>query len=279
MGHRIRGFRRRLGLALLLLGALPAGATAPQRIVSSNLCTDRLVLALATPGRVLSVSSLTADPLQSTMVEATRGLILNHGDAEEIAALHPDLVVFGRYGGAAAGEMLQQLGIPVYRADWPTSLAGMQDSIRALAARLGVPERGAQLAAAIARRLDDLSSRSHPARRTVVYSAGGWTHGRGSIDDDLLGRLGLINVAAEAGITGNGTLPLEALVALAPDLIVIEGLGSRQPSLQAQLLDHPALNQDSIRRLEMPMKLWACADTALLDAAQLILDAAPSGTP
>jgi iron complex transport system substrate-binding protein len=118
-------------------------------------------------------------------------------------------------------------------------------------------------------------SRSRSLTRVVITSAGGWAYGKNTIGDDILGALGVDNVAALAGINGIGYLSLEALIALQPALIVVEGLGSERPSLRAQLLQHPVLRDARIRRLEMPMKLWACADAALLDGAQLIADALP----
>ena len=87
---------------------------------------------------------------------------------------------------------------------------------------------------------------------------------------------GATNIAAEAGLGTNGTLPLEQLIAAGPDLIVVETMGDkRQVSLAEQLLEHPALAAHDIRRLDMPMKLWDCADGALVDAARLIDEALP----
>ena len=61
-----------------------------------------------------------------------------------------------------------------------------------------------------------------------------------------------------------------------PDLIVVETMGDKtQISLAEQLLDHPALAERGVRHLEMPMKLWDCADGALVDAARLIDEALP----
>jgi iron complex transport system substrate-binding protein len=109
--------------------------------------------------------------------------------------------------------------------------------------------------------------------RAAIFTAGGWTHGADSIDDDLLRRLGARNIAAEAGIVGVGSLPLERLVAADPQVIIIETITGSEPSLAAQLLDHPALAHGGARRVELPMKLWQCADGALVEAAQRIAEA------
>jgi iron complex transport system substrate-binding protein len=265
--------RRFAALLLLAVGAANADEP-PRRIVSANLCADRLVVALADPAHVISLSYHAADPLLSTVLDRAAALPLNHADAEEIAAMRPDLVVFGLYSSGPAAAMLQNLGIPVHMLPVPNDLAEVRQSIRDLAARLGVPERGDKLVGEIDDGLAALGAR-HAGARAIVYSAGGWTHGAHSIDDDILTRLGARNIAADSGIDGIGNLPLERLVAADPQLIVIEAIGAGQPSLAAQLLDHPALAHGRARRLEMPMNLWECADASLVEAARRIDQALP----
>ncbi len=86
--------------------------------------------------------------------------------------------------------------------------------------------------------------------------------------DDLFGRIGFTNLTAEAGIIGFGVLPLETLVASSPDLIVFESMGDGPPSVAAELLHHPVLSHGGIGRVAVPMRLWACPDPALVDAAR-----------
>lgn len=265
---------RRLAAALLFLAGAAASADAPQRIVSANLCADRLVMALADRDKVLSLSKFATDPSLSTVAEQAKGIPLNHADAEEIASLHPDLVIFGQYTQTASSEMLKSLGYQIYILPHPHDLAAMRKTIRDLAARLGVPERGEALVAEFDAKLAALPV--HKPARAVFYAAGGWTSGKPSMADDLLGHFGAVNLATEAGIGSAGTFPLERLVAAGPDLVVVESMGDKkQISLAEQLLDHPALAGRGIRRLDMPMKLWDCADGAVIDAARLIDEALP----
>ncbi len=258
----------------LLFPMALAAAEVPSRILSANLCADRLVVALADPGHIVSLSYHSGDVFLSTIALRTAHLPLNHGDAEEIAALHPDLVIFGSYTSKAAATMLKELGFPIYILPLPNDLAGMRDTIRGLAARLGVPERGEALIATIDRRLAEIV-KPHRRVRAIIYSAGGWTHGADSIDEDVLRLVGASNIATMAGIEGVGTIDLEQLVEADPELIIVETNGSFQPSLAAQLLEHPVLQSPTIRRLEMPMQLWECIDGSLVDAVQRIEDALP----
>jgi len=266
---------RNLAAALLLcLGAAAASADAPKRVVSANLCADRLILELVDRDRIVSLSKFATDPSVSTVADQVRDLPLNHADAEEIAAMHPDLVVFGQYTQKAASDMLRTLGYPVYMLPHPRDLAAMRKTIRDLAARLGVPERGE----AMVERIDAGLSAFKPHRpaRAAFYASGGWTSGKLSMAEDLLSRLGAVNIASEAGIGSSGPLPLEQLIAAGPDLVIVETMGEAEPTaLATQLLQHPALSGRGIKRLDMPMKYWDCADAAIVDAARLIDGALP----
>ena len=87
----------RLALAAALcLGASLAHA-APPAVASINLCADQLVLALADPEQVLTVSWLSADPEESLFATAAARHTLNYGTAEELLRFHPDVVNPMRY--------------------------------------------------------------------------------------------------------------------------------------------------------------------------------------
>jgi len=264
----------RLVLGLILIAGPAAATEAPRRIVSANLCADRLVLALADPGRVVAVSPFAADPLVSTVAEAARGVPVTQGGVEQILAFAPDLVVLGAFNNPATGMLLERLGIRVHRLGTASSLEAVRGEIRALAAALGVPERGEAMIAAMAAGFDHLPRLDHPVA-AAIYQAGGWSAGRGTLADDLFTRIGLTNITAASGRNGFAALPLETLVAAAPGLIVVESMGEEAPSQAGELLRHPVLAARQVRTITVPMRLWACPDPALVAAAALIAAAAP----
>jgi iron complex transport system substrate-binding protein len=223
---------------------------------------------------VLSVSRYAADPAASTVADRVAGIPVNGGSAEDIVAFHPDLVVLGAFDARLTAAMLRSLGIKVHVLPHAESVEEARSAIRGLAGDLGASEQGEKLIADMDARLSALPLRGRPAR-AAVYQAGGWSAGRGTMADDLFRRIGLVNLAAEAGVPGFGALPLETLVAAAPDLLVFENMGDDgPPSVAADLLRHPALSR-GIRQVSVPMRLWACPDPALVDAAALIAGAAP----
>ena len=75
--------------ALVLAGVIGAGNAAPQRIVSLNLCADELVLRLAAPGTVKSVTWLARDPALSNVSALAQDVPVNRGLAEDVVPLAP----------------------------------------------------------------------------------------------------------------------------------------------------------------------------------------------
>ena len=70
---------------------------APARIVSLNLCTDELVLQLADRSKISSITWLSKDPISANVVDLAADVPINHGLAEEIIPLNPDLIVAGTF--------------------------------------------------------------------------------------------------------------------------------------------------------------------------------------
>jgi len=269
--RRLRALTAALGLAL---GAAHPAWAAPERVVSLNICTDLLALSLAGPGQVVSVSYLSQDPRLSPMAGVADAYPANHGRAEEVFLMKPDLVLAGTFAARPAVRMLRRLGVEV--AEFPPERSF--DDIRAHLTRmgqlLGQEETAAALVAAFDARLAtfDVPDGKHP--RVALYGPNGYTTGQGTLADDILAAAGFRNIAAEAGIPGGGTLPLEKLVLLQPDLIVT---GARYPgaSRAEALLDHPAL---AALRAGMPVPpetgpAWTCGTPHVLDAVAAMVAA------
>ena len=92
------------------------GGAKPQRIVSINLCLDQLVLMLADPEHIQSLTFLSLDPAYSFMhEEAANVRVINHGAAEEILPLEPDLVLAGQFSASFAVQVLQRTAGAIQR--------------------------------------------------------------------------------------------------------------------------------------------------------------------
>ena len=264
--------RSRLPLLALLLLAGSAIA-APQRIVSLNLCTDLMLLELVDPARIAALTYLVRDPQLSPRAGQARDLPVHHGRVEEILPLRPDLIVAGRFGSRQTVQLLERLGHPVERFEPVTRLGEYAVQLRRLAALLGTTARAErrlrQLETALAA-LEPTPGTRYPG--AVVYRANGFSTGAGTLVDELLGRVGLINLTAELGLDQNGQLSLEQLLLSDPELLVMGEFDPAQPALAQQLLRHPALAALLARpgphgarhSVTIPARDWNCAGTHLV---------------
>lgn len=263
--------RRGAALAAALLAWTSPAAAAPERVVSMNVCTDQLAMLLAAPGQLASVSWLARDPNTSAMVAEAQAYPVNHGLAEEVFVMQPDLVLAGSYTARPAIELLQRLGFDVIEFAPETSIEDIRANLRRMGAALGREAR----AEAVIAELDAALATVPPARgeapRAALYEANAYTTGSGALSDAVLRAAGFTNLAAELGIAGLARLPLEVLVMAAPDL-VITGDRYEPPSLGEAILDHPALAQVQAAAAPavVPGSAWVCGTPATAAAvAQL----------
>jgi iron complex transport system substrate-binding protein len=254
----------------------PTAADAPT-VASINLCADQLVLEIAEPKQILSVSWLAADPHESLYAAEARRYALNYGSAEELLALDPDVVIAGTYTSPFSRALLQRLGRRVVELAPETSVADIEHNVRLVAAAVGRAQRGEELIETLRAEIDFIAAH-RPARKlsTVVVRPGGFTVGAGSLADELIALAGLRNVAAEQGLDRWGSLSMETLLRSSPELIVLTGYRTAQPSLANAVLEHPALRRLGVERptVTVPAALWSCGLPRSVDSAALLQRAA-----
>ncbi|MBD3788104.1 MAG: ABC transporter substrate-binding protein [Sphingomonadales bacterium] len=270
-----------LGLAALTLaggqrpsavpGAVaPPAPPAPARVVSINLCTDQLAMLLAAPGQLVAVSDIATDPLSSAMAEQAAAYPATHGLAEEVYLLHPDLVLAGTYSPRATVEMLRGLGIPVVEFAPASGIEDIRAGLTQMGAALGREAEAAAMIADFDARLAALRAPAGaPRPRAAIYSANGYITGTHSLSAEVIEAAGFDYIARELGYDYGGTLPLEALIFAAPDLVIT---GPRYPgaSRSEEILAHPALAEMQARRVQVEDRNWICGLPAALDTvAQL----------
>ena len=266
-------------VAMLVLAVFASTAdAAPVRIVSLNLCADEMVLRLAAPGTVKSVTWLARDPALSNVAALAQTVPVNRGLAEDVVPLAPDLVLAGAYTTRTAVALLRRLKIPVLELDVPRNVDEALAQIAMVAAAIGTPVNGAQLIANITSglaELDALPATDAPAI-AAIYQPNGLTIGQGSLVNDLLTRAGLRNLAVERRIDNYGALPLEWLLLAQPDLLIVNAGEDRGRAMAYEVLKHPALlrRYRGQRVVSVPSAWWSCPGPRLVDAVKRLQQAA-----
>ena len=86
-------------------------AERPSRVVSLNLCADQLLLQLAEPDQIKSLSPLARDRSLSFLAEAARAFPLNDGKGKSILFSGADLVLTGTFGQQNRTALLETTGL------------------------------------------------------------------------------------------------------------------------------------------------------------------------
>ncbi len=225
---------------LALMIVLPAIA-APRHVVSASLCGDEYVFRLLPRGSIAALSFLSAarHPVVSTIADKVKGIALIHASAEEILSRDPDAVILYAGTEPRLHAQLRRAGVPVIDVPWANSLADVRRATLMLGRRLGAEARAKVLIARMDRVLAAAKTPG-PRLRALIYEPNGYATAD-SVTDDILNAAGFADAAHDIGETRSGTIPIEAVVAEPPDLLVLNNADEIHPALADLVLRHPAL--------------------------------------
>lgn len=270
---------RSLPIATLIAGAAavwllsPASARAEgsaQRIVSLNVCTDELLLRLADPARIASVTWLSRNPSGSNVAELAEKVPVNYGLAEQVVASDPDLVLAGTFTTRIAVGILKRTAIPVVELGVPRSFDEVRQQIRDVALHAQAEERGRALIEEIDRRVAAVAGKPRTARPTaVVLNPNGATVGQGTLADQVMTAAGLDNLAAKLHTDNYGQIPLEIVALHEVDVLIVSASRDGPPSMATEVLRHPILSKLARTRVVvMPGRLWSCGGPGVAEAVE-----------
>lgn len=254
----------------LAFACATAGADAPRRVASINLCTDALLFELAAPGQIASVTELSRDPALSMHAAAARRVPVNRGRAEEFIGLAPDLILAGAGSATPTQDLLRRLGFHVVAIAPPASLDEVIAGVREVGALLGQTARAERLAQSLAALARPPAYTPPVAPAALIVQPGGYVPGPDTLGPTLLALAGLADQAPRLGLGGGGFVPLEALV-LARPAFMIRGDGTGGRALADDFGTHPALaaaraDGGGLVPVTVNDAAWACGSGALVGA-------------
>jgi iron complex transport system substrate-binding protein len=217
----------------------------PQRIVSLGGSVTEIVVALGAEDRLVARDSTSSFPV-SIMALPDVGY-LRALSPEGVLALGPDLIVAEADAGPVeAVEVLRAAGVPFLLMPDDPSPAGVAAKITAVADAIGLPEEGAALAARVTAELAEAKALAatvtEPKRVLFILSANG---GRIMAGGDGSSAEGIIRLAggqnAASGFDGYKQMTDEAILAAAPDVILMMDRDGDHAAANAELLALPSL--------------------------------------
>ncbi|MBO9518794.1 MAG: ABC transporter substrate-binding protein [Porphyrobacter sp.] len=246
---------------------VPSGK--PQRIMSTNLCSDILLLMLVPKERIASITFLAHDPVQVLLPGADAGVAINHGSAEEVVAQQPDLILTSPWSASVMQRLAGKVGAPLVKIDAANSFADIRRITRQMGAAVGEPERAEALIAEMDAKLA-LLEQDRPARplEVAAWSSGDAVPGAGTLTDEIIRRAGAVNLARRVPDASYSTFGVEELLAARPDAIMRGEDRYDGPALRDAVSEHPAIRRAYAgRRISYPASLYACGLPQSADAA------------
>ncbi len=256
-----------------LVGVSARAAPAPRRVVSLNPCLDAILLSVADPGQITALSHYSREPSQSAVAAEARRYPFTWGSAEEIVALKPDLVLTSGMGAMALTGVLPRLGVRQASFTVPDSIDESLAQVMRVATLVGHPERGAALAARVRAALAAAAPRpGEPRLGALIYEYHGLASGPGTLVDELMRRVGFDNLAPRYGLKRTGDVPLDALIADPPQVLLAGRLAPDEPVWADRELSHPVLKAlpPRVRRETFPEQLMFCGGPSIVPAARAL---------
>ena len=263
-------------LLIALGGLLTLGAAspAPRRIVSLNMCADQLLVALADPGQIAALTEWARDPHLSAVADRAQAFAFTHRSAEEVLALHPDLVIGAPARTKAVLAPLKAQGVRMVELPRGEGVAGIEQSITTVAAAIGHPARGTRLIARMRGDLARIGTAPGRGRVAAYYQRQGYLTGTGTLVDDMMRRVGLVNLAGTLGRSALSKLSLEEMALARPAFLVMDSGTRAVADRGPAALHHPLLDAavPVERRLYVPQALTVCGGPDYPRAVALLAD-------
>ncbi|MDQ1850565.1 ABC transporter substrate-binding protein [Gemmobacter fulvus] len=235
----------RTALALLLLAA-PAGAE-PQRVVAVGGTVTEIAAALGAAERLVGRDSTSTYP---AAVQALPDVgYLRALSAEGVLSLDPDLILADPDAGPPeVVEQLKATGLAYIEVPGAYDAAGVAGRITTVAEALARPAEGAVLAAGVSAALQAVEARAAaipaPRKRVmfILSLQGGriMAAGQNTAAEAILALAGADN--ALTGFDGYKPVTEEAVLAAAPDAILMMDRGGDHATAEADLWAMPALS-------------------------------------
>lgn len=205
------------------------------RVVSLNGDLTEIIFELGLGDNVVAVDVTTVFPEEAAAL-GERGETVGFAQqlaAEAVLRFEPTLVIGDQQvGPAEAIEQLRSAGIPVVILETQTTLDGVATKIGQVAEIMGFPDEGAALADRVSADIESaremVDPDADPLTVGFVYARGPQTiflFGAGMATQAMIEGAGAIDAGAASGVQGLVPVTPEALVAAAPQVIVLPELG------------------------------------------------------
>lgn len=238
--------------AFVLAISLGTMSEAAPRVASLNLCTDELLLALADPAQIVSVTHLAQDRRETPRWRQARRYAANDGSILAVARHRPTLIVTMGGGGRDSARLAAALGARFVNLPFPTQIADVEQSILTLSVAIGRSERGRSLIRQIRAARQ---SAPHRLRDAIFVDRGARSLGPAGAGAEWLALAGY----RQLGLPGD-RIDREALMRMKPLTLLVSSYRSDQYSRAASL----PVRRPQDRLVRADGRRWTCMGPDML---------------
>jgi iron complex transport system substrate-binding protein len=226
-------------------------------VASLKLCTDELLLLLAEPRQIASVTHLAQNPYEYADWRRARRFPKNDGSLLSVVRHDPDVVLDMGGGGRDTSRIAAKLGIRLVTLPYPQSLRDIEGAVRIVARELGRRSAGERVVAEI-RRLE--STHPTPLRDAVWLGGGGRSLAAAGLGADWMALAGL----RQRPLQGD-RISLEQLLTRPPSILLRSDYRAGQYSGEQRWLLHPlAKGTGRSRTVLTDGRPWTCMGPAMI---------------
>lgn len=232
--------------------AASTGGESPQRIVAIGGAVTEILYALGLGGQIVGVDTTSLYPVEALKTKVNIGYFRAFS-AEGVLSLNPSIVIASDGAGPPdAIKLLKDAGVTFETLPNDFSAQGVVQKIQIIGRLVHADEKAARLSKAVAAGFRDLSARSTAVRKRVrallvltLQNGRPLVAGRGTAGDAMIKLAGGVNVADD--FTGYKQMNDEAIVAAAPDVVVMMGSGGHPTASELFSLPEFALTTAAAR--------------------------------
>lgn len=211
----------------------------PTRIASTTEGTDEILTGLVPKQDIALVTAQASQKQFSNVAPLVKGIpSIGAVSAEQVIAVHPDLVLMASYNKPGVVQQIEQAGSPVYEFVNFNSLAEIEQNIQVLGKLVGEPAKASQMVQMVEGKIHAVEKAVQGQSKPTVldYSSYGYAGGSGTTIADIIADAGGVNAAAK--LNGWQSITTEEVVKLNPDFIIDT---TDDAAFKNKLLNNPAL--------------------------------------
>ncbi|WP_274432634.1 ABC transporter substrate-binding protein [Alicyclobacillus sp. ALC3] len=211
----------------------------PVHIASTTEGTDEILTGLVPKKDIALVTAQASQPNFSNVASLVKGIpSMGAVSAEQVIAVHPDLVLMASYNQSGVVQQIEQAGSPVYEFANFNSMSEIEQNINILGKLVGEPTKAAQMVQMMQRKIGAVQKavRGLPKPTVLDYGSYGYAAGNGTTIQNIITDAGGVNAAAK--LNGWSAITTEEVVKLNPDVIIDT---TDDAAFKQKLLSDPAL--------------------------------------